>query len=80
MMSQYPLSAPPEFEDDTAHIAMIARKATRKAARAANRAGYFVEHALGACVVKSPNHAVKVPLKTSTIDVNKQYVFADEKH
>ena len=77
-MSQNTPAELPVFDDDNvARIAALARKATRQAARAANRAGYFVEHAEGACIVKSPNHVVKAAIKTSTIDVNKQYTFAD---
>lgn len=77
-MSQDSHSETPAFDDDdVVRVAALARKATRQEARRANRAGYFVEHADGACVVKSPNHVVKAVLKTSTIDVNKQYTFAD---
>jgi len=70
----------PDFDDDVDHVAVLARKATRKAARMANRVGYFVEHAEGACIVKSPRHVLKVALKTTLADVNKRYTFADETH
>ena len=77
-MSQKSKGEAPGFDDDVDRVAALARKATRQAARAANGAGYFVEHAPGACRVKSPNHAaLTVALKTSTIDVNKRYTFAD---
>ena len=76
-MSQDSHNEAPEFDDDVVRIAALARKATRKAARVANRAGYFVEHVKGGCIVRSPNHVVKVALKTSTIDVNKHYTFAN---
>jgi hypothetical protein len=77
-MSQDAHTEMPCFDDDDADlVAALARKATRKAARAANRVGYFVEHAKEGCIVKSPNHVVKVALKTSSIDVNKHYTFAD---
>lgn len=77
-MSQDSHGETPTFDDDdVVRVAALARKATRQASRTANRAGYFVEHAEGACLVKSPNHVVKVALKTSPIDVNKQYTFAD---
>jgi hypothetical protein len=69
----------PDFDDDVAHVEMVARKATRKAARVANRAGYFVEHALGACVVKSPKQVLKITSKSTPINVNKRYAFAEEK-
>jgi hypothetical protein len=77
-MSQDSQKEAPGFDDDVARVAALARKATRQAARAANRAGYFVEHAADACRVKSPGHAaITIPLKASTIDVNKRYAFAD---
>jgi len=66
----------PEFDDDVGRFSVLARKATRKAARLANRAGYDVEHAERACIVKSPRHVLKVALTSRTIDVNKQYTFA----
>lgn len=69
-----------DFDDDVERVAALARKATRNAARLANRAGYFVEHAKGACIVKSPNHVVKIELKDTHINANKRYAFAHETH
>jgi hypothetical protein len=80
-MSQDSQKEMPDFDDDdVVRVAALARKATRKAARLANRVAYFVEHAEGACIVRSPRHVLKVALKTSTIDVNKQYTFANAAH
>ena len=76
MSQDSPTELPAFDDDDVARIAALARKATRKAARLANRVAYFVEHAEGACIVRSPRHVLKVALKTSTIDVNKKYTFA----
>jgi len=69
-----------EFDDDVARVAALARKATRKAAREANRAGYFVEHAKDACIVKSPKQVNRIALKETHINANKRYSFADEAH
>lgn len=63
-------------DDDVVRIAMLARKATRKASFAANKVGYFVEHADGACLVRSLGNTVKIELKTTPIDVRKRYTFA----
>ncbi len=80
-MAERPPEALPVFDDDdVARVALLARKATRKAARVANRSGYFVEHASDACMIKSPHHALKIALKTSPIDVNKRYTFAGAAH
>jgi len=66
-----------DFDDnDVARVAMLARKATRKASLAANKAGFFVEHADGACLVTSRGTTVKIELKTTPIDVRKRYAFA----
>lgn len=60
---------------------MLARKATRKASRIANKAGYFVEHADGACIVRSPGPVTqKIEVKTTPIDVSKRYTFASQAH
>lgn len=76
-MTETPPAELPAFDDDdVARVAMIARKATRKAARMANRVGFFVDPAEGACIVKAPRHVLKVALKTTSIDVNKRYTFA----
>jgi hypothetical protein len=75
-MTDNPVTDLPIFDDDVERVVVLARKATRKAARFANRVGYFVEHAEGACVVKAPRHVLRVALKTNPIDVNKQYTFA----
>ena len=69
-----------DFDDDVSRVAVLARKATRKAARAANRAGYFVEHAAGKCIVRSPEHTVEITVKTTPIDVRKRYTFANATH
>lgn len=62
---------------DADRIAMLARKATRKASRIANKDGFFVERADGACVVRSPGPVVKkLEVKTTPIDVRKHYTFA----
>ncbi len=80
-MAEGPPDLLPVFDDDdVGRVALLARKATRKAARAANRAGYFIEHASDACMIKSPSHALTIALKTSAIDVNKRYTFADAAH
>ena len=66
-----------DFDDnDVARVAMLARKATRKASLAANKDGYFVEHANGACIVKSRGKTETIELKTSPIDVRKRYTFS----
>ena len=79
-MSQMTHNATVDFDDDVGRIAALARKATRNAARLANRAGYFVEHAPGACIVKSPNQVVKIALKDTHINANKRYTIAHEAH
>lgn len=66
-----------DFDDnDVTRVALLARKATRKASLEANKAGYFVEHADGACLVNSRGTTVKIELKTTPIDVKKRYTFA----
>jgi hypothetical protein len=75
-MTEIPEAELPVFDDAVERVVVLARKGTRKAARLANRVGFFVEHAEGACIVKSPRHVLKVPLKASLIDVNKQYTFS----
>jgi len=79
-MSQIAHNAVADFDDDVARVAALARKATRNAARLANRAGYFVEHAKDACIVKSPNQVVKIALKDTHINANKRYTLAHEAH
>ena len=69
-----------DFDDDVARVAALARKATRKSAREANRAGYFVEHAKGACIVKNPRQVIRIALKETHINANKRYTFADDTH
>jgi hypothetical protein len=69
-----------DFDDDVSRVAILARKATRKAARAANKAGYFVEHAAGKCIIRSPEHTVEVTVKSTHIDVRKRYTFANATH
>jgi hypothetical protein len=64
-----------DFDDDAMNIAKLARKATRKAARDASRAGFSVERKGNVCIVKSPNSTVRVMLKTTTVDVYKRYTF-----
>jgi len=65
-----------EFDDDSVRVAALARKATRRAAREANKAGFYVERAGGTCAVRSPGKVVKITLKNTAIDVNKRYTFA----
>jgi hypothetical protein len=65
-----------DVEDDVARLAMLARKATRKASRAANKVGYFVDRADGTCVVKSPKNTVTIEVETTPVDVKKHYTFA----
>jgi len=66
--------------EEGARIAMLARKATRKASRIAEKDGYYVEHADGVCVVRAAGKAVKIAVKTTPIDVRKRYVFASGTH
>jgi len=65
-----------EVDDDCDRIAMLARKATRKASRLAGKTGYSVEYADGVCVVRSPGQSVKIEAKTTPIDVKARYTFA----
>jgi hypothetical protein len=68
------------IDDEGARIAMLARKATRKASRIAEKDGYYVEHADGVCIVRAAGKAVKVAVKTTPIDVRKHYVLASGTH
>lgn len=67
-----------DLDDDVERIAMLARKATRKASRVANAAGYSVQHAGGVCIVRSPGHLVRIEIKNTPTHVNKRYSFALE--
>lgn len=63
-------------DEEVTRMAMLARKATRKASRIAEKDGYYVEHADGVCLVRAAGKAVKIAVKTFPIDVRKHYVFA----
>ncbi len=65
-----------DVDDDCDRIAMLARKATRKASRSAGKIGYSVEHAGDACIVRSPGQSIKIEARTTPIDVNTRYTFA----
>jgi len=69
-----------DFDDDSVRVAALARKATRMAARVANKAGYSVEREGGTCVVRSPGRIVELTLKTTPIDVSKCYTFIRSAH
>lgn len=66
--------------EEADRIAMLARKATRKAARVAEKDGYYSEHADGVCLVRSAGKAVKIAVKTTPIDTRKHYVFSSGTH
>lgn len=69
-----------DFDDDSVCVAVLARKATRRAAREANKAGYSVQREGGTCVVRSPGRTVKFTLKNTPIDVSKCYTFVRSAH
>jgi len=69
-------AAASDVDDDCGRIAMLARKATRKASRSASQIGYSVEHTGSVCIVRSPGQSVKIEAKTTPIDVNTRYTFA----
>jgi hypothetical protein len=65
-----------EFDDnDVLGIAKLARKATRKAANEAEKAGFLVERDENTCVVKTPGNVLRFAVHNTAIDVNKRYSF-----
>lgn len=64
-----------DFDEDATCVAKMARKATRKAARIAEREGFSVKREGNICVARSPEKVIRVTLASTPIDTAKRYTF-----